>query len=114
MKKRLKKVRACSKRAKWNNLKKVGAFWIKNVSVFWGSEAQYFFNHATKNQGFAGGKMERVFFMGTIMNVKSRLAGVKKPVSLDFLVRGRVWGQNKRSFGSIRGGLIMHFQYILF
>lgn len=48
------------------------------------------------------------------MNVKSRLAGVKKPVSLDFLVRGRVWGQNKRSFGSIRGGLIMHFQYILF
>jgi hypothetical protein len=48
------------------------------------------------------------------MNVKSRLAGVKKPVSLDFLVRGRVWGQNKRSFGSIRGALIMHFQYILF
>ncbi|WP_337527779.1 hypothetical protein [Zhenhengia sp.] len=46
-------------------LKKVGAFQIKNVSVFWGSDAQCFFNHATKNQGFEGCKMERVFLMGT-------------------------------------------------
>lgn len=30
-----------------------------------------------------------------IMNVKSRLGGVQNPVSLDFLVRGGVWGQNK-------------------
>ncbi len=29
------------------------------------------------------------------MNVKSRLGGVQNPVSLDFLVRGGVWGQNK-------------------
>ena len=41
--------------------------------------------------------MERVFFIGTIMNVKSRLTGVCKTVSLDFLDRGRVWGQIRAS-----------------
>lgn len=30
------------------------------------------------------------------MNLKSMLAGVKKPVSIDFLVRDGVWGQNKK------------------